>query len=125
MGGARSLAPGVAWGGSSQPPPSRHTHGTLGPLLLPHPQAGRKLGLEEGSLRANAATMEALVPGLAPNLEKMKASDWVRAPWRGGVVRGGGGRGGRVAGGGWGPRLQQVHGSERHLLHSSSLHGAR
>ncbi|KAI8465781.1 MAG: hypothetical protein J3K34DRAFT_525099 [Monoraphidium minutum] len=39
-------------------------------------EAARKLGIDEAAVRANAAALEGLVPGLAPNLDKMKASDW-------------------------------------------------
>ncbi|KIZ06459.1 hypothetical protein MNEG_1493 [Monoraphidium neglectum] len=41
-------------------------------------EAGRKLGVSDEAVRANAASLESLVPGLAPNLDKMKASDWAK-----------------------------------------------
>lgn len=59
-----------------KPAPRPHARTTPTPPL----QAGRKLGLDEGALRANAAALEALVPGLAPNLDRMKASDWWAPP---------------------------------------------
>jgi hypothetical protein len=67
-----------------RPPPNPHTRPCLhtNHSLTPRPpapprKAGRKLGLKEEALRSNVAALEALVPGLAPNLDKMKASDWV------------------------------------------------
>ncbi|GBF93070.1 hypothetical protein Rsub_05681 [Raphidocelis subcapitata] len=41
-------------------------------------EAGRKLGVSEAAVRSNARALETLVPGLAPNLDKMRASDWAR-----------------------------------------------
>jgi len=51
-------------------------------------QAGAKLGIPAATLQQNVAALEALVPGLAPNLDKMKASDWVRG-WMLGLLGGG------------------------------------
>lgn len=38
--------------------------------------AGKRLGLTRERLEANVAALAALVPGLAPNLDRMKASQW-------------------------------------------------
>lgn len=40
-------------------------------------QAGRRFGLTEEVIRANLATLQTLLPDMAPNLDRMKASDWV------------------------------------------------
>jgi len=41
-------------------------------------QAGSKLGIKAEVIRDNLQQLQALVPGLLINLDKMKASDWVR-----------------------------------------------
>ncbi len=42
-------------------------------------QAGRRLGLKEDLLRTNLDKMEALLPELTPDVNKMRAADWVGA----------------------------------------------
>jgi len=41
-------------------------------------QAGGRLGASESMLRENMAQLESLLPDLHPNLDQMKASDWVK-----------------------------------------------
>ena len=42
-------------------------------------QAGRRFGLTEATIQENLATLQTLLPDLAPNLDRMKAADWVRS----------------------------------------------